>query len=178
MHDPIALFIQAPRRPPAGCPRMRALSLAILASVAIADAPVSIAEQDRPDWDHDWIALTVARNGAWGTAADANLTRAMVRAIAECRRRSGQTASDCGAEITTVRNAWSIAYLCGDQYLIANGDTAADARLAAIERALDLQAVVGADLPPCELLVAVDPAGQAAPSRENRESLALPRSNR
>jgi hypothetical protein len=133
------------------------------------------AQAQRPDWDYDWTALTVARNGAWGTASDASVLRAMARAIAACRIMSGPEGNgDCGGEITTVRAAWSLAYACGDQTFIATGVTAADARMAAIDRASELREILGGGLEPCTLLVSVDTDGKPSTLEAKREVLALP----
>lgn len=126
------------------------------------------------DWEHDWVALTVAQNGTWGAATNANLTRAMMQAIRDCARKSGPAGNDCGAEITTVRASWSLAFACGDYTFISNGATSADARIAAIERAIDLKEIVGTALPPCALVVAIDADGRILPSAPQREFLAIP----
>ncbi len=136
------------------------------------------ANADMADWEHDWVALTVAQNGTWGAATNANLTRAMMQAIRDCARKSGPTGNDCGAEITTVRASWSIAYACGDYTFISNGATSADARIAAIERAIDLKEIVGIAMPPCALVVAVDPDGRILPTAPQKEILSIPASGR
>lgn len=151
------------------------LALAGLAAAGLGGTSAVRAAAERPEWDHDWVALTVARNGAWGAATNVSIMRAMVQAIAACRRMSGPNGSgDCGGEITTVRAAWSLAYACGDQTFIANGTTSADARLAAIDRASDLREILGLDLPPCTLLVAVGQDGKADPG-DRRETLTVPK---
>jgi hypothetical protein len=142
--------------------------------VALASAGAGRAETQRQEWEHDWVALTIAQNGTWGTATNGNLTRAMMQAIRACFAKSGRQGNDCGAEITTVRAAWSLAYACGDYTFVANGDSSADARIAAIERAAELRDLVGIDLPPCALVVAVGADGRAMPP-ERREILALPK---
>ena len=153
--------------------RIAALWAGIAATVL---SPACRAATERPDWDHDWVVLTVARNGAWGAATNASIMRAMVQAIAACRRMSGPGGSgDCGGEITTVRASWSLAYACGEYTFIANGDTSAEARLAAIDRAVDLKEIIGFELAPCTLLVAVDSAGRVSPAGERREILSVPR---
>lgn len=154
--------------------RRAVLLLAAGLALAVALSAGGRAETRREAWEHDWVALTVAQNGAWGVATNGNLTRAMMQAIRECFSKSRAAGNDCGAEITTVRAAWSLAYACGDYTFIANGDTSADARLAAIARAVDLKQILGFDLPPCALVVAVGADGQVLPTSERREILALP----
>ena len=154
-------------------PRSIMLAAAAAGGVAAAQAR---ADFGRPEWDYDWVAVTVAQNGAWGLSVNANVTRAMVGSIQDCRRKSSAAGNDCGAEITTVRAAWSMAYACGEYAFIANGDTAADARVAAIERAQDLAQILGFDLQPCRLLVAVSEAGKPLPATDTREILQVPRS--
>ena len=154
-----------------------ATALAAVASTLL--SPASRAATDRPEWDHDWVAVTVARNGAWGAATNGSIMRAMIQAIAACRRMSGPGGSgDCGGEITTVRASWSLAYACGEYTFIANGDTSAEARLAAIDRAVDLKEILGLELAPCTLLVVVDSEGRASPAGERREILSVPRDGR
>lgn len=147
-----------------------------LAGIGLAGA--GRADPLRSDWEHDWVAVTVAQNGTWGVATHQNLTRAMIQAIRECSRKSGPMGNDCGAEITTVRAAWSLAYACGDYTFIANGDTSADARTAAIHRAIDLRDILGTELPPCTLLVAVGSDGHIEPTRDRTETLAIPKPGR
>lgn len=157
--------------------RTKAVVGALAAAMTIpllAPAPPAGAQVEIPEWHYDWVALTVARNGAWGAASSGSIMRAMVQAIAECRRRSGPGGSgDCGGEITTVRASWSLAYACGDYTFISNGATPADAKLAAIERAVDLKEILGFDLPPCELLVTVNSDGKVQVASP-REVLSVP----
>lgn len=150
--------------------------VALMAVVAVL-APIAATRADasREAWEHDWVALTVARNGTWGAATNANLTRAMMQAIRECTRKSAAIGNDCGAEITTVRASWSIAYACGEYTFIANGDTPADARIAAIHRAVDMQEILGFELAPCALVVAVGSDGIITSSDAQREYLSLPK---
>lgn len=136
------------------------------------------ADREPEPWERDWVALTIAQNGSWGAATNSNLTRAMMQAIRQCFAKSGAMGNDCGAEITTVRASWSLAYACGDYTFISNGATAADAKLAAIERAVDLKDILGLDLPPCALIVAVDADGKIQAQGAAKEILALPRSGR
>lgn len=149
------------------------VSVAAGAIGALALADAGRAETERQEWDHDWVALTIAQNGSWGAATNGNLTRAMMQAIRACFAKSGRQGNDCGAEITTVRAAWSLAYACGDYTFVANGDTSADARLAAITRAAELRDIVGLELPPCTLVVAVGADGRVMPP-DRREILSLP----
>lgn len=139
--------------------------LAVVAAAGgIALATSGRANTGMADWEHDWVALTIARNGTWGAAISGNLTRAMMQAIRDCSAKSGPVGNDCGAEITTVRAAWSLAYACGDYTFIANGMTTAEARTAAIHRALDLTDILGLRLPPCALLVGLGPDGRMQPA--------------
>ena len=154
------------RTPARAKPEMRLgapefIALAAAASVALAST--SRAGSEMADWEHDWVALTVARNGTWGSAIHSNLTWAMMQAIKECSRKSGPIGNDCGSEITTVRAAWSLAYACGDDTFIATGETTGESRIAAIHRAIDLRQIFGFELPACKLVVGVGPDGQTPP---------------
>ena len=146
-----------------------ALAATAVMSVATLVPAPGLAQSGR-EWEHDWVVLTVARNGAWGKAVSGSLMRAMVQAISECRRKSG-TSGDCGAEITTVRASWSLAYACGEYTFIATGDTSAEARAAAIHRAIDLKEILRIELAPCNLLVGVGPDGAEAPRNALSEIL-------
>lgn len=153
----------------------KGLQAALVAFALLLPSIVTRADTSREVWEHDWVALTIARNGTWGAATNANLTRAMMQAIRDCMGKSGPVGNDCGAEITTVRASWSLAYACGEYTFIANGETPADARLAAIHRAVDMQDILGFDLAPCALVVTIGSDGQIEPSKGQREFLSLPK---
>lgn len=156
---------------PAGLSRA---AIALVAIAAFGPMPSPVRAETAPaDWEHDWVALTVARNGAWGAAINANVVRAMRQAIGECFSKAGAVGNDCGAEITTVRASWSLAYACGDYTFISNGDTPADARAAAVHRAIDLKEILGLELPPCVLVVGIDPAGRPPSTGELNDILPL-----
>ena len=160
-------------------PRKRAaVLLAAGAAMTALASPPDASAAEREAWEYDWVAVTVAQNGAWGVATNASVMRAMVQAIGDCRRRAGPVSNDCGGEITTVRASWSLAYACGDYSFISNGDTPADARVAAIARAIDLREIIGLELPPCQLLVAIGSDGRTEPKDGKKEFLSLPRSGR
>lgn len=109
--------------------------------------------------DDQWIALTLARDGAWGTATHVSRAMSISLAIRNCKQMAGH-ANDCGSLHTSVQAAWSLAILCGDYNVVVTAGTLADAEAAARRRQIDLAASYAADLPPCVRVVTVDPAGR------------------
>lgn len=109
--------------------------------------------------DDQWIALTLARDGAWGMAMHTSRAKAVSLAIANCRRMAGRV-NDCGSLHTSVRGAWSLAMLCGDYNVVVTAPTLAEAQAAARYRQIDLRASYAADLPACVHVVTVNPSGQ------------------
>jgi hypothetical protein len=107
---------------------------------------------------NDWIALTVARNGAWGVASDPVQLQAIVGALRACRTKSPRTA-DCGSLLTTRRAGWIIAERCGFLNVLASGATRREAEYAASWRETDLRIHYQRTLPHCVRLITVDPRG-------------------
>lgn len=137
-----------------------ALALALtLGAVAAALAQFASAQPDATEeWAHDFTVLTMAPDGAWGTATDARINRAILLAIESCKAMSGASIG-CGAYMTTVRGGWSLGIRCGrENIVIADRDLAqADDRARAREADLRERYVPG--MPPCARLVTVDPNG-------------------
>lgn len=118
--------------------------------------------EEIPDWARDITALTVARSGAWGNATRPHSGAAIAAAIAECRLRDAPSVSDCGARQSFTRGGWSLGFACGDTPILAAERTLAEARLSAIHEEIRLRQIERIDLPPCRLLVAIDPLGRSA----------------
>jgi hypothetical protein len=104
-------------------------------------------------------ALTLARDGAWGTATETSTGRAIAHAIRDCKAMS-RHALGCGAMFTTVRSGWSVAVLCGDETIIAAAARLADAEQMAREREYRLRHVYLRSMPPCTRVATVDPDGR------------------
>jgi hypothetical protein len=102
--------------------------------------------------------LTLARDGAWGTATETSTSRAIAFAIRDCKAMSRRELG-CGAMLTTVRSGWSIALLCGDETIIAASARLADAELTAKKREAELRHVYQRNMPPCVRIATVNPYG-------------------
>jgi hypothetical protein len=102
--------------------------------------------------------LTLARDGAWGTATETSTSRAIAYATRDCKAMS-RRALGCGALFTTVRSGWSIAELCGDETIIAASARLADAERMAKEREYRLRHVYQRNMPPCTRVATVNPDG-------------------
>src|SRR4051794_133977 len=63
--------------------------------------------------DADWAVLTVASDGAWGTATEAYISQAISGAISRCRAMSNRTLG-CGAQLVSIQRGWAFALRCGD----------------------------------------------------------------
>jgi hypothetical protein len=111
--------------------------------------------------DDQWVALTLSRKGAWGTATDTSRARSIALAIHRCKQMSKRP-SDCGALLKAVQRAWSLAVLCGDYNIVVTGPTLAEAEAAAQRRAAELRRHFAGDVPPCIHIVTVDPDGRVA----------------
>jgi len=109
-------------------------------------------------WAHDFTVLTMAPDGAWGTATDPQVNRAIAGAIRNCKAMSEMTLG-CGAYLTTVRGGWSLGIRCGNENIIVADRDLAEAEQRAHRRERDLREYYVRDMPPCARLVTVDPNG-------------------
>ena len=124
-------------------------------------------------WGADWIALTVAPDGVWGSAIDSSRSAAIATAIGACQRNSGERTGTCGATTVTVRAASSLAFACGDTTILATGASYAEARMTAINQEIELKQIERVELAPCRLLIAIDPDGRPAPTETTSEIMPL-----
>jgi hypothetical protein len=132
---------------------------ALFAGVLLATTPPGRAADNGPIVLDEFVTvLTLARDGAWGTATETSIGRAIAFAIRDCKTRS-QRVLGCGASFTTVRAGWSLGLLCGDETIIAAATERADAERIAINREIELREVYGRDMPPCVRVVTVNPDG-------------------
>jgi hypothetical protein len=132
-------------------------AMALLASAMIT-APPARADDGAVMLGDYVTALTLARDGAWGTATETSTSRAIAYAIRDCKAMS-QRALGCGALFTTVRSGWSIAELCGDETIVAAAARLADAEQMAREREYRLRHVYQRNMPPCARVATVNPDG-------------------
>ena len=109
-------------------------------------------------WAHDFTVLTMAPDGAWGTATDPRINRAIHLAIGNCKIMSGAELG-CGAYLTTVRGGWSLGIRCGGENIIAADRNLAEAERRAHNREIELRERYVPGMPPCARIVTVDPNG-------------------
>jgi hypothetical protein len=115
-----------------------------------------------PSWATQWVALTLAPDGAWGAAATQNLDAAMAGAISDCQERSTRppgSMTGCGALLRMAPNGWGIAEVCGKDWHVSVERTLADAEFSIRAWKLSMQYERGATLPDCRRVVTVGPDG-------------------
>ena len=115
-------------------------------------------ERDGAVFGEHVTVLTLAHDGAWGTATDTSVSRAIAFAIRNCQAMSRRQLG-CGAMYTTVRSGWSVALLCGDEPIIAAAAERAEAERRTLEREAELREVYRRAMSPCVRMVTVDPNG-------------------
>jgi hypothetical protein len=108
--------------------------------------------------DDDWTVLTLASDGAWGTASDFYIGHAIASAIRNCRATSKRPIG-CGANFITMRAGWGVATLCGNETIIAARKQLVDAERAVADREIELRQVYRRNMPPCVRTLTVDPNG-------------------
>jgi hypothetical protein len=111
-----------------------------------------------PDQD-DWTVVTMAPDGAWGSATELSVGQALARAIANCKGMSGMKLG-CGAQSRAIQAGWIVAARCGDRNIVVAERRLADAERAARERETDLREHYAPDMPPCRRVLTVDPHGR------------------
>ena len=110
-----------------------------------------------PDQD-DWTVVTMAPDGAWGSATELSVGQALARAIDNCKAMSG-TKIGCGAQFRAIQAGWVLATRCGDRNIVVAERRLADAEWAARKRETDLRERYAPDLPPCRRVLTVNPRG-------------------
>jgi hypothetical protein len=135
---------------------------AILAFLlAILLLPVPLAAQH----EQEWTVVTLARDGSWGVGTSEYYGPALASALRKCEAMSdGQ--SDCGAEVTAVRQGWTLGSLCGDHRVLVAATDLTTAIMDAQARQMFLRDLYGDGLPGCSCVLWVDPRGFAASSRK------------
>jgi hypothetical protein len=140
------------------------LGAACALAVTLGALDSSIAQSASPqpaaieEWARDFTVLTMAPDGAWGTATDSRINRAIFLAINNCKAMSG-AAIGCGAYSTTVRGGWSLGIRCGRETIIVADRNLADAEHRAHKREIELRTRYVPTMPPCARVVTVDPNG-------------------
>jgi hypothetical protein len=108
--------------------------------------------------DGDWTVLTMAPDGAWGTATEGYVNRAIAIAIARCRAMSTRTLG-CGAYLVSIQNGWTLGLRCGGESILAAGATLAEAMARARRREDQLRRQYQPALAPCRQIVSVSAGG-------------------
>jgi hypothetical protein len=110
-----------------------------------------------PDQD-DWTVLTMAPDGAWGSATELTVGQALAKAIGNCKAMSGMKIG-CGAQSRAIQSGWILAARCGDRNIVVADRRLADAEQAAQRWEADLREHYAPDLPPCRRVLTVNPRG-------------------
>src|SRR5262245_10896897 len=68
--------------------------------------------------DADWVALTMAPDGAWGAAASPRIDLAMIGAIQRCKERSSRRKepTGCGSIVRVRQDGWGVAATCNGHW--------------------------------------------------------------
>ena len=139
---------------------------ALLLGLSLGASPGWAADDERDHYPYLTV-LTLARDGAWGTATDSDVGRAIAAAIRDCKAMSSRRINSCGARFTTVFRGWSLAVLCGDEPIVAAASQRSEAERMTVAREAELRLVYRRDMPPCMRVATVGPDGAVVvPSRE------------
>jgi hypothetical protein len=113
-----------------------------------------------------WTILTMAPDGAWGTATEIDTNVAIKNAIANCKKMHKERIG-CGYMLTAIQGGWSLAIRCGSENIIVAQRTLADAEKAALNREIELREAYRRDMPACRRLAIVDPHGKIVSEKRN-----------
>ncbi|GEP55607.1 hypothetical protein [Reyranella soli] len=133
--------------------------LAFLAAVLLLPAPLAAQPVS------EWTVVTLALDGSWGVGTSEYYGPALASALRKCEAMSGGQ-SDCGAEVTAVRQGWTLASLCGDHRVLVAAANLTTAIMEAQARQMYLRDLYGDGLPSCSCVMWVDPQGFATASRK------------
>lgn len=135
------------------------LSIVLLLPAPLAAQPVS-----------EWTVVTLALDGSWGVGTAEYYGPALASALRKCESMSdGQ--SDCGADVTAVRQGWTLGILCGEHRVLVAATDLSTAILDAQARQMFLKELYGDGMPYCLSVMWVDPQGfAAAPKKRLRAS--------
>ena len=134
---------------------------AILAFLLVLLLPVPLAARH----ESEWTVVTLARDGSWGVEYVRVLRSGVGLGVAQMRGHVGGQ-SDCGAEVTAVRQGWTLGTLCGDHRVLVAATDLTTAIMDAQARQSFLRDLYGDSLPNCSCVMWVDPRGFAASSRK------------
>ena len=139
--------------------KRRSAILAFLLSALL--WPVPLAAQH----ESEWTVVTLALDGSWGVGTSEHYGPALASALRKCNAMSKEQ-SDCGAEVTAVRQGWTLGILCGDHRVLVAAPDLATAIREAEARQTYLRDVYGDSLPGCSRVVSVDPEGFATSTKK------------
>jgi hypothetical protein len=128
--------------------------LAVLLSALL--WPVPLAAQH----ESEWTVVTLALDGSWGVGTSEHYGPALASALRKCNAMSKEQ-SDCGAEVTAVRQGWTVGILCGDHRVLVAAPDLATVIRETETRQTYLRDVYGDGLPGCSRVLSVDPQGFA-----------------
>ena len=123
-----------------------------------------------PDQD-DWTVVTMAPDGAWGSATEPSVNQALAKTIAYCKGMSGREIG-CGAQSRAIKGGWILATRCGDTNILVAEKRLADSERAARQREADLRDHYTRDLPPCRRVLTVNPHGGVIVAKPQHEARA------
>jgi hypothetical protein len=129
------------------------LLLAQLGLVCSSATAQTTSLQSIPD---TWTAVTISRFG-WGAGRAPSINVAIAFAINNCRSRS-PAASDCGAEIKTIKGGWILALRCGNYRVLTSGSSLEEAEDSAAHRILQLKYISNIALASCIRLLQIGPS--------------------
>jgi hypothetical protein len=138
---------------------MKAILVFLLAVVLL---PVPLAAQH----ESEWTVVTLARDGSWGVGTSEYYGPALASALRKCEAMSGGQ-SDCGAEVTAVRQGWTLGALCGEHRVLVAATELTTAIMDAQARQMFLRELYGDGLPSCSCVMWVNPSGFATSSRKS-----------
>jgi hypothetical protein len=140
-------------------PRNILFALPALLAGLLLVTPLSHADNDGAIVLGEYVTvLTLASDGAWGTATETSTSQAIAFAIRDCKAKSRRLLG-CGAMFTTLRSGWSVAVLCGEETIIAAAPQLIDAERMAAKRETELREVYRRDMPLCVRVATVNPNG-------------------
>jgi hypothetical protein len=100
----------------------------------------------------------MAPDGAWGTATEGYVNRAIAIAMARCRAMSTRTLG-CGAYLVSIQDGWTLGLRCGGESILAAGATLGEAMARARRREEQLRRQYQPALAPCRQIVSVSASG-------------------
>jgi len=119
------------------------------------------------EWDNNWSVLTMAPDGAWGVATEMDVIEAITSAVGDCKAKTA-TEIGCGSQFVMFRAAWSLGIRCGDRNILIAEKSLRDAEVRASWREFELRKLYFPDLPPCAVVVTIDPDGKIIPPGASR----------